>query len=272
MNEQEIIIASTLVDKQGEKLSRQVLEQLAQSANEHYIPINIEHDPRIPPVGRIISSSVRERDDGEYEAIARLQMFDNSFSELNLADNREMIIRKIPINSIVISYGWGHKNNPADMDNIDGISKILNHPPSYEAKKSLDPINIISLTFAFMVGGFFSGLFNKIGADAWDTIKIKLKPLISKAEHRKGDQLLIFRNITEVNNNPVEVEVILTNPSEQLISQFISTDIKNLDNILPALLQDQTDIRRIVFEYKDSQLTLSFAVRKDCVPIQPNLK
>ena len=149
MNEQEIIIASTLVDKQGEKLSRQMLEQLAQSANEHYIPINIEHDPRVPPVGRIISSSVRERDDGEYEAIAQLEMFDESFPTLNPSDNREMIIRTPPASGIVISYDWSHKNNPIDMENINEISKLLNHPPSYEVKKSLDPISIISLTFTF---------------------------------------------------------------------------------------------------------------------------
>lgn len=85
MIEREAIIATTHVDSEGDKLAIEALHSLVDSICSSYIPIWNEHDPRHPPIGRIATAKVRERDDGEHEVVALLESFDGSEPEQYLA-------------------------------------------------------------------------------------------------------------------------------------------------------------------------------------------
>ncbi|UOG18301.1 hypothetical protein [Acinetobacter sp. PK01] len=258
------IVATTLLDKQNEKLSLENLNSLVSSLDKYNIPLTVEHDPRKPPVGRVIKGYVRERSDKEFEAVTLIEVFDGDWDSLEIND-KEFPVRTAKDN-LELSYSFSH-NNKKDQDDIKFIDYFLNSKSRYEAKKSVDPISILSLTGAFILGGIASGFLNKIGSDAWDLIKPKIIGLVSKSKNKDIQDLLIFRIIIEKANVMVEVEIILTNPSEIDIEQFLMNTTVKLDNILGDLLNFDSEIRRIVFEQHGEQLQLNYMVRKNCVPL-----
>ncbi|HET7162678.1 MAG TPA: hypothetical protein VFI32_08435 [Rhodanobacteraceae bacterium] len=265
----EAVIASTALDSQGERLTPEAIRQLSESVNSRLIPIGTEHDPRIPPQGRLRSCFVRERSDGELEAVAEMEFFEPGQEPLSGGE------RAIPIHSaidekLVVSYDWTHRDQ-SDRNDIDAIALLLGTRPAYEAKKSADPISIISLTGVFALGGIASGLFNKIGSDIWDSLKPRLSRLISKTETRKGEQLVIFRTLVEIEGSTREVETILTNPTTEQVELFIRQGASALDKVLPVYAQGAPELKRLVFEYKDGELLVRFGVLTDCRPVTPTL-
>jgi len=263
----EAVIASTALDSQGERLSHEAILQLSDSVNSRLIPIGTEHDPRVPPQGRLRSCFVRERPDGELEAVAEMEFFESGQEPLP-ADEREIPIHSAQNEQLVISYDWTHRD-PSDRSDIEAIAELFGTRPAYEAKKAADPISIISLTGAFALGGIASGLFNKIGSDIWDTIKSKISRLTSKTGTRNGDQILIFRTLVEIDGSTREVETILTNPTTDQIELFLKQGASALDKVLPIYTKDVPMLKRLVFEYRDGEMQVSFGVLTDCRPVTP---
>ncbi len=70
------ILATTHVDRHNEAFAVSALEGMVESLNRSYLPVGVEHDPRVPPIGRVISAEVRKRDDGEFEVAAEIEMFE----------------------------------------------------------------------------------------------------------------------------------------------------------------------------------------------------
>lgn len=267
----EAVVSTTRLDAHGECMSREALGSLIDSISHSYIPIGIEHDPRIPPQGRIAAGLVRETPDGEYEAVAIIEMFndDDDLSDSN--DPREIVIRAHRENGLTISHDWTHRHE-SDQEDIAEIAAILGNRPLYEVKKAAEPISIITIGGAFVLGGIATGFLGQIGVDAWTFIKDKLARLFSRKEHRKGEQLLVFSALVEAEEQKVEVEIVLSDPSPEQIDQFLKTGLQTIDMILPIYLRNSPDIRRLTFEASGSKLELKFAVRKDCSPLVPTLK
>ena len=265
----ESIIATTHTDSQGDKLTKEALDNLVQSIKNHYIPINNEHDPRLPPIGRISSGFTRQRSDGEFEAVAILELFDNTDSIKLNSDGREMIIESTE--GISISYDWTHRFDE-DQTDITSIASILKTDALYSIKKSSDPISIITISAGvFVVGGIASGFLKEIGSDGWKKIKPILGKLFSRKTRTTNDQLLKFSVCVQHNDNIIEIDIIQTNPNEAEISNFIDNGFKKLDEVLPFYCANQNDIKKLVFSAKGNNLEINFAVRKDCQPLKSNI-
>ncbi|MFW2001946.1 hypothetical protein [Acinetobacter ursingii] len=264
----ESIIATTLVDKQNEKLSLEALKSLIDSLNNYNIPINVEHDPRKAPIGRVINGFIREREDSEFEAVAVLEFFDGDWKSLEGNHKEFPVFRANEL--LHLSYSYSHKNE-LDQNDIRFIDKLLNSQSNYEAKKSADPISIISLTGAFILGGIASGFLSKVGEEIWELLKPKIINLVSKNKKEKSQDLLIFRMIISKSGVFIEVDVILTNPCEEDIDQFLARTTIRLDMILEDILDLDSEIRKVVFEQKNDKLFLNYAVRRDCIPLIFNI-
>jgi hypothetical protein len=77
---QEAIMATTHLDLQFQRFSRNCLEDSAQLINSGSRPVvNIEHDPTLPPMGKILEAKVEKRDDGEYQLVAIREIFERTF-------------------------------------------------------------------------------------------------------------------------------------------------------------------------------------------------
>lgn len=66
----------------------------------------------------------------------------------------------------------------------------------------------------------------------------------------------------------VDVELIVSNPTEVAIDQFVEYGLSSVDKALSVYLHKAPNIRRLVFEIKDGDVELLFGVLKDCRPVK----
>lgn len=270
MKRVESVIATTHLDRQGDKLTRDALESLVGSISKSLIPINIEHDPRIPPIGRIVSGFVREREDNEYEAVAVMELFGEDDEPISSEDKREVVVKIYQQGPLHIFHDWAHRS-PDDQCDIVAISRVFGTEPKYEVKKAADPIGLITIAGAFVLGGIASGFLKEIDSDGWKMVKPHLSSLFSRQRKDNGERLLSFSVTVEVDGIPIEINIIHTKPSADEISDFLDNGLAVLDSVLPIYLENAKDIRRLVFEAKGKDLQVKFAVGKDCRPLAPSI-
>jgi hypothetical protein len=60
------VISTTCVDAHGDIIQKDELEHMAARMAGKYTLIGYKHDPRHPPLGRIISTRLIKQEDGEY--------------------------------------------------------------------------------------------------------------------------------------------------------------------------------------------------------------
>lgn len=266
MFDREAIIATTHLDSEGDKLTIGALHDLVDSINATYIPIWDEHDPRNPPIGRIASAKVHERDDGEHEVVALLELFDGSEAEHYHGDRelvREMRLENGEI-KIVPDRSF---RTPEDLEDIEEIAQILGTRSAEAVKKAIDPISILQLTAAFMAGGIASGFLGRLGSDAADLLKDKIKGLMRRKNNRDSDR--VFQLVIQVQKDKecVEADVFITNPTDKDIDSLLNHGLSEIDQQVSRLMSKSTQLSKLTFEYKDGSLELKFGVRKDCVSV-----
>src|SRR5436190_1912965 len=69
-------VATTQADRQGEQAVANALIGMAEAINAHYIPFMTQHDPRLPPVGRIVDAHVEEIGGGHFALVAAVELWD----------------------------------------------------------------------------------------------------------------------------------------------------------------------------------------------------
>lgn len=280
MKRLEAVIATTHVDSQGEKFTREALDSLIESISNSYIPVGIEHDPRIPPQGRISSGFIRERPDGEFEAVAIIELFEEYEPVILPDDPREIVMKRHKNTGWVISYDWTRRSFDEDLADIIAIADIFATKPVYNVKKSADPISLLTIEGSVapiiiggsvIVGHILGGFFKEVGIDAWKALKTRLNSLFSRSKKRNGEHLLSFNILSEVEGAEIEVQIILTNPTPEDIEWLLENGLDIIEKVLPTYLSDVADLRRFVFEAKNNGVELKFAVRKDCKAVAPTI-
>jgi len=271
MIEREAIIATTHVDRHGDKLAIDVLHGLVDTISYNYIPIWDEHDPRNPPIGRIASAKVRERNDGEHEVAAVLEFFDGTEPEQYFGSRELIRDKKIANGNVEIMPDRSFRTTE-DFEDIQELARLLGIQPSETVKKSTDPISILQLTAAFVAGGVATGFFGKLGSDGADLLKKKCKDLMRRKNIRDSDR--VFRLLIQVEKEGVfiEADVFITNPSDDDIDGLLGHGLLEIDNQVSRLMSVNTQLSKLTFEYKYGHLNLKFGVRKDCVPLKLYLK
>lgn len=73
---QKAILTTTHVDRHYHKMSLSALESIVDLIGRSHVPFIVEHDPRIPPIGRIRNAHIKQLDDGEYGVEATIEMFE----------------------------------------------------------------------------------------------------------------------------------------------------------------------------------------------------
>jgi hypothetical protein len=148
---------------------------------------------------------------------------------------------------LTISSDWTHRHEE-DQHDIAAIAAILGNKPIYDVKKAAEPISIITVAGAFVLGGIAAGFLNQIGVDAWTYIKERLARLFARKDRRKGEQLLVFSALIEAEGRKVGIEIVLSNPTPEHIEQFLDTGLQTIDLVLPIYLRNSPDLRRLTEE------------------------
>ncbi len=237
------------------------------------VPMWIEHDPRIPPRGRIIDAEVREREDEEYELVGVVEVYEEE--DFQDGERVPKLDRTIPTvfdegDRDLVFYNRRFEEQD-DQRDINEIARILDADPQKKEKRSAELLAVLELAGKFTLGAIASGFFGKIGADAYDALKSKIKEVMARKAEEEDEHLLVFNPVVEVDGRLVEVQVILTNPSDKEIEAFFEDGLPELDEVLPLHTTHDT-ARRIVYEYENRTVQLKFGVREDGVPLFPSEK
>jgi hypothetical protein len=258
-------MTTTHVDKHNERMSVDALKGFVDLLNRQYTPMGVEHDPRIPPVGRVISAQIEELPDGEF-AVDGIAEFYEEGQEIEFKDDGREIPIELPSEGITISPDRSYLE-PNDKELLQELKNLLKGEINPQVKKSIEPISILIIAASFMAGGIAQGFLSKIGEDIWEKLKSKINELVNSKTRVEKDRLLVFEFTVDLENNPLSLETILANPSESEIRKFLDDGLGQLDKKTNHFFQHRHYLRKVVFEYKDNKLKVIFGLRKDGVPL-----
>lgn len=269
MKKKKIRLTTTHVDRHNESFTVESLRSMVKQSNEGIIPLGSEHDPRIPPLGRILRTELVELEDGEFAVDGIVEFFEGTYDGLENVGLREIPVReyKKGLYEVITDRNFRDEQSKSD---IQELKQILNNAKTEEEiKKALDPISVLTIAGAFVLGGIANGFLGGVGADGYEALKRKLKEIFKRPIPKGQEKLFKFDTTISDQTHSVNVTVILTNPSIDDIQEFFDTGINQLDQILPRHFNTQYGFAKIVFEYKAKKLDLKFAIKKDGIPIRP---
>lgn len=272
MKKMEAVVATTHIDAHQEQISLEGLESMAEKMSEYYIPFVVEHDPRIPPIGRVNSAQIRSRTDGEHELVAEVELFEQGDKPPLQGASKRLAIPKHDVGGLTVSFDRTYRFGE-DQADISEIARLFSNPPIEECKKSLDPISVIRIAGIFAISSIAAGFFGQIGADGWNTLKGRLSNLFKrKANRAKGQLLILNAIIRDGSSDPFEVQLILTDPTEDDITQSFPKALRLIDRTLPFYRRSCPEAGRFVFELKDGDAELMYLIRVDCLPLFANMR
>jgi hypothetical protein len=260
-----IRMMTTHVDKHNERVAADALDDFVSLLNQQYVPIGVEHDPRIPPVGRLISAQIEELPDGEFAVDGIAEIYEQG-QDAEFKDDGREIPMELTGESIKVSPDRSYLQ-PNDKELLLELQELVKGEIKPSIKKALEPISILIIVASFIAGGIAQGFLAKIGEDAWDKLKGKINELVNSKARIEKDRLLVFEFIVGSEENPLCLETILTNPNESEIAKFLDEGLKKLDEKTNHYFQHRHYLRKVVFEYKDNKLKVIFGLRKDAVPL-----
>lgn len=268
MHSERRILTSAHMDREGEMIDPESLPAFVDRINACYLPITKNHDPRIPPLGRVISARLVKLEDGVDAVEGELEFLDPG-DQLPPVDQsmREIPLEAPDTDEIEVGFDKGYGDDEGQAI-VRDIGTIFGTTPQKKLKKSLDPVSILTIAGVFALGGIATGLLNKLGADTWDALKEKLKQAMERKKAGKGN-LLIFEFYIFSNSHPIVGKVILTNPGGDDIEAFLGKGLNQVDRALTRLVDTDASLRQVVFEYSRNELRALYGIRKDAMPLFP---
>lgn len=260
-------LATTHVDREGETIDLDTLQSLVDQINSSYVPIGVEHDPRKPPIGRFTSAKLVQMEDGEFAVEGIGQIFEQG-DELQVEDCREIPLHCFSSDEMSIVYDRGFRDQES-LKTIDELSSSIRASTREEFKKSADPIYVLLIGGAFILGGIASGFLNKVGSDSFDFLKEKLKAIFSKKKSEKGEFLLSFEFTVSHGSSSINVETILSNPKEEDIDSFLNRGLGELDKMVHHYFSTELRLKKIVIAYEKKEMVVRFGICRNGVPYFP---
>src|SRR5436305_4150687 len=160
MRRAETIIATTHVDAHFERMSPRSLDTFVEDIRSSYIPLWVEHDPRIPPRGRISDAYVKTLADGEIAVVGVIEEFDRH--EISPFDNSRQMKIADTTEDLILEFDRSYQDvRSAAL--IQDIADLLGSKPQPHVKKALIPISVLTLAGKFEIGGIAAGFTKKVG-------------------------------------------------------------------------------------------------------------
>lgn len=261
----QMVMATSHVDLHGEIISHKSLESLVDQINSQYLPINVNHDIRGQPIGRLISAEIINLPDGEIAVLGKGELFEKSDNLESLrGDGRRIKVKCNDIETILVSYDRSFDDSEG-KELIRELSEISKEEPIFALKKAFEPIPTLVISAgAFIVGAIATGFLRRIGYDLYDKLK---QSLIKYYKKQNTEQLLDFCFLMKEGSRFFETHVLVDNPTEQKLNELFTSNFKNVDVLLVSLPLDKAkDISQLVLQYKEKKLVILYAVRNDAVP------
>jgi hypothetical protein len=266
------VSATTHIDMHGESLTREGVEDMAKQLNDFCIPMWIQHDPRIPPVGRFIRATTRALPDGELAVVTEAEVWDEA-EVVPFLPNRRMPLGKPDHDGIFLKIDRGF-SEVLDEPQIEELTVLLGRKPEHDVKKALEPLSILTLGGTFLAGAIASGFVSAMTADVYRLLKVRIKAIIRKrreiaaAEAPAAQALFVFKAFVKDEFGFCLVDVIITDPTDHDLDRFFRYGLTRLDQELTKALATRQEIQRIVIEIEGDDFKIKYGVRSDAVPVK----
>lgn len=249
----------------------EVITQALKDHKDNYIPLTVGHDIRNPPIGRVWPTTVVVSDDGTHLLKAEGEIFEE-IDNLSSVQAGQRTVR-IQAEEVQTFQAFGNQTFEEDEDVADLYRDLRNLGSGSEdqayRENSVDPISLLIIGCGvFIVQGISNGFFSKLGEDLYEVLKRKLQKIYERKQLEDKEQLLQFQLfvISEA-GRPIEINIVLTNPSQKDIDEFFNCGLVILDSVLPRIPLDDLDLCRIVFSYQSTGLRILYGLRSDSIPI-----
>lgn len=259
------IIATTNVDSHGDQFTKNALQGMVNQLNEKYVRVIKEHDPRKIPIGRIINSSLIELENGHFGVETISEIFDGN-SEIEDDKNRFLAIENdILSENINITYDFSYLDKVLILEELN--QKILkNEKLHFQTKKSIEPLSILTIAGVYICGKIFEGFLNKIGEDFYEIFKEKLFQTL-ETQKNKNERVLEFSLDLKKDSDTYRVNIYLTNPTKNDISNVIDLGFRKLDQEIHKYLSPQ--IKEIDINYNNNKFEISYMLNGQAKVLLP---
>jgi hypothetical protein len=240
---------------------------MAQAINTHYIPFGVDHDPRIPPIGRIVSAFVKDLDATHKAVVGQMQVWEKSDVAADLeGDGRIIASPREPAIAFEVLFDKASADE-LGRDELEELARVA-HPtarPRYHAKKAFEPISSIVLEVGiFVLGAIAAGFLAKVGEGVFETLKARLSRLARPRQ--RGDRIFQLQCGVTSEGRTISVDLIATNPTPETVQFMLTGGLQQLDALVARLAATSPREAKIAAECSDTNVRLLYSVRDDGVP------
>jgi hypothetical protein len=264
MKRSKVVMSTTHVDSHNERLQRRDLEAMAEDLKSDWVPLWYEHDPRIPPNGRVVDGYVEELEDGEVALVGIVEQFEAS-DNFTFDNTRAMKIARAPA-CVSVEFDRSYRDRTSQALIVD-MSNLLGTEARPQAKKALDPLSILTLTVQATLGGIVGAVAKTVTDDVWAKLKKKISLALARRRDRSKEYVFQWRFAVVVGGREVEVDLLATCPSESQLDRIFHRHLATTDAVLLEWLPNHPEIRRVVFDVGGSEAKFSYALRSDVVAV-----
>lgn len=245
-------------------ISKEALESLVKQTKEYYVSVWKGHDPRFPPIGRVVDAELVKTGEDSYEAVGEIEFFDETMN-LNEIGDKELYVKEYSNKYLQIFYDKNFLDKE-DQAIISEIAELFKSEARKEEKHCIEHVAIISICASFVFGSIAAGFLKKLGEDSYLSLKNKLSELFQK---KKDENVLTLELSVEKDGYSINTEIFLNNPTSSEIEYMLNEGIKEIESkLLPSFYDKSLGIKRLVYEQKNKNIHLKFAVRKDGIPMK----
>jgi hypothetical protein len=271
MKRQRGIIATTHVVPDGNRLAPSALEGIARQIQEVFIPVNVEHDPRLPVIGRIVGAEIKELGDGELGLEAVIELFEPDDQLPPLDETRPVVMRSYELNRLQVIFDRGLRG-PEDQADILELSNALGTTAEEDHKWALEPLTILTIGAAFALSHFAKEFLAAAGKDTYEFVKAKIKRIMRRRRPDETERLLKLEFELYEGERRIWVDVLLTNPTDNEIDTILVEGLNEIQKLTAAVLATNEPVRRLVLSYSQESLQILYGVRFDGVPLSLGIR
>jgi hypothetical protein len=266
-------IATTHVVPDHQATDLEDLKRHLDTIDHVIIPVYSVHDPRQPPIGRVVSGAIVGLEDGEYALDINVELFDPDF----IPPPGAPLDKKVTIvNRSRGMFGiWCDMftMTPEKAVILQEISEILGTPVSSRSDAGImqDDLPILIIGIGRLPFGYIADTFSRrLGVEEIHLLTKNLTRLYTSPREVPADSLLIFDlDVTDRQQRSLLIEVIMTNPGVKDIKTFFSEGLSELDRILPPFYLSRLRPRKIVINYSDRRFRVLYAIQEQGIPMIP---
>lgn len=247
---------------------------MVRAAKSSYIPTWIEHDPTVPPVGRIVDARLIRLDDGVFAVEADQEIWDSDDDPSTIvSDGRDMVIAMIDSPTFEIGIDLGTMQEEGDALKEELVALRCSNVSTVVQRSALSAMTIVVGTGTFVIGAIASGFLQELGKDGYVKVKEWLQERVRK---RAGDQSgatpatpsrIQFTFTVKSADREVQVDVVIESPSDLDIEAFMGSGVRQLDALVTQVLSLEPQARRLLIRQENQVLVPGFVVRRDCYPL-----